>query len=132
MLIGRILFVVLFVGSGFGHLTQAKTMAQYATAKGVPAASLAVPLSGVLILVGAVMVGVGIWPDFGALLLVIFLLPTAVLMHGFWAETDPMTKMNEQTAFLKDISLAGAALVMFALFSTLGDELGLVVAGPIF
>jgi hypothetical protein len=53
-------------------------------------------------------------------------------MHGFWAETDPGAKVMEQTQFLKDLSLAGAALVMFAVFAYLGDELGLVLVGPLF
>jgi uncharacterized membrane protein YphA (DoxX/SURF4 family) len=132
VLIGRILFALLFLGSGVAHITQRQMMAGYAASKRVPAASLAVPASGVLILVGALMVAVGVWPDLGALLLVVFLVPTAVLMHGFWAETDGAARMNEQTQFLKDVSLAGAALVMFGLFAGLGDDLGLVVVGPLF
>ena len=132
VLIGRILFALLFLGSGVAHITQRHMMAGYAASKRVPAASLAVPASGVLILVGALMVAVGVWPDLGALLLVVFLVPTAALMHGFWAETDPAARMNEQTQFLKDLSLAGAALVMFGLFAQLGDDLGLVVVGPLF
>jgi uncharacterized membrane protein YphA (DoxX/SURF4 family) len=132
VLIGRILFALLFLGSGVAHITQRTMMAGYAASKRVPAAELAVPASGVLILVGALMVAVGVWPDLGALLLLVFLVPTAVLMHGFWAETDAAARTNEQTQFLKDVALAGAALVMFGLFAELGDDLGLVVVGPLF
>lgn len=132
VLVGRILFGVLFLGSGIAHITQRQVMAGYAASKKVPAAGVAVPASGVLIVIGALMVAVGVWPDLGALLLVVFLLPTAILMHGFWAETDAATRMNEQTQFLKDLALAGAALAMFGLFAELGDDLGLVVVGPLF
>lgn len=132
VLIGRILFAVLFLGSGIAHVTQRQMMAGYAASKKVPAAALAVPASGVLIVIGALMVAVGVWPDLGALLLAAFLVPTAFLMHGFWAETDAAARMNEQTHFLKDLALAGAALVMFGLFAHLGDDLGLVVLGPLF
>ena len=59
-------------------------------------------------------------------------MPTAFIMHGFWAETDPGAKSMEQTQFLKDLALAGAALVMFAAFAYLGDDLGLVLVGPLF
>jgi putative oxidoreductase len=31
----------------------------------------------------------------GALLLVVFLVPTAVLMHGFWKESDPQAHQME-------------------------------------
>jgi len=131
VLIGRILFSIQFLFSGFGHFAQREMMAGYAKSKGVPAAGAAVPLSGLLLLVGAVFVLVGIWPDLGALLLVIFLVPTAFLMHAFWNESEPMARMNEQTQFTKDMALAGAALIMFAVFANLGASLGLVVVGPL-
>lgn len=131
VLIGRILFVALFLGSGFAHLAQRQAMGGYAESKGVPAAKLAVPASGVLVLVGGLMVLLGVWADLGALLLVVFLLPTAVLMHAFWKETDPQAKQMEMVQFNKDISLAGAALMLFAFFAHVQD-LGLTITGPLF
>jgi uncharacterized membrane protein YphA (DoxX/SURF4 family) len=131
VLIGRILFSIQFLLSGVGHLTQRQMMTGYAASKGVPAAGLMVVLSGLMLLVGGVLVAVGIWPDLGALLLLIFLVPTAFLMHAFWNEQEPMARQNEQTQFTKDIALAGAALVMFAVFAYLGADLGLVVVGPL-
>ena len=129
VLIGRIVFVVLFLGSGFGHLTQTEMMAGYAGSKGVPSPKAAVAGSGVLIVVGAVMVLLGLWADLGALLLVVFLVPTAVMMHGPWKVTEAQDKQMEQTQFLKDLALAGAALMLFAFFATTPD-LGLTVTGP--
>jgi uncharacterized membrane protein YphA (DoxX/SURF4 family) len=64
-LIGRILFVVLFLGSAFGHITQSGAMAGYAASRGIPQAKLAVLGSGVLMLVGALLVLLGIWMDLG-------------------------------------------------------------------
>jgi putative oxidoreductase len=131
-LIGRILFAALFIGSAFGHLTQSEAMAGYASSRGVPQAKLAVLGSGVLILVGGLLVLLGIWMDLGALLLVLFLLPTAVLMHPFWKETDPMAKQNEMVSFNKDVALAGAALLVFALYAGYGAELGITITDPLF
>lgn len=132
VLIGRVFFALLFLGSSYGHFAQRKMMAGYAASKGVPAAPVMVVLTGAQILIGALMVALGIWPDLGALLLVAFLAPTAFIMHRFWTESDPGTKAMEQTQFLKDLALAGAALVMFAVFAYLGDDLGLVLVGPLF
>jgi putative oxidoreductase len=131
-LIGRILFVALFAGSAVGHLTQAEAMSGYAASKGVPQAKLATLASGVLIAVGALMVLLGVWLDLGALLLVIFLVPTAVLMHAFWKETDPTAKQMEMIQFQKDIALAGAALLVLALYAGHGEDLGLTITGPLF
>jgi putative oxidoreductase len=132
VLIGRILFAALFLSSAYAHLFQTKALAGYAASKGVPSAHVATLASGVLLALGALSVLLGIWADLGALLLVIFLVPTAFLMHGFWKETDAMAKQMEMTQFLKDISLAGAALALFALISFAGHDLGLTITGPLF
>ena len=131
-LIGRILFAAVFLASSFGHLTQTAAMAGYAGSKGVPQPKLAVMSSGVVMLVGIVLVVLGIWADLGALLLVVFLLPTAFLMHAFWRETDAQAKQLEMVQFQKDLALGGAALMIFALIVKLGDGLGLTITGPLF
>lgn len=131
VLIGRIVFAALFLGSAFGHLTQSEAMGGYAESRGVPAGRLMVLASGVLLLVGGLMVLLGIWPDLGSLLLVVFLVPTAVLMHGFWRERDPQARQLEMISFQKDLALAGAALMLFAFFAHT-DDLGLTITGPLF
>jgi putative oxidoreductase len=132
VLIGRILFAFLFLTSGYAHFAQRKMMAQYAGAKGVPAPLPAVLAGGVVLVAGGLMVLLGVWADLGALLLVIFLLPTAVLMHGFWKESDPQARIMEMTQFSKDTALGGASLMLFAFFAFAGDNLGLTITGPLF
>jgi putative oxidoreductase len=133
ILIGRLLFVPVFLSSGImAHFVGAKQGIAYAQSKGVPAPALAVSGGGVLLVLGGVSVLLGIWPDLGALLLVIFLVPTALLMHGFWRETDPQARYMEQIQFSKDLGLAGASLMLFALFAQRGEELRYVLVGPLF
>jgi putative oxidoreductase len=132
VLIGRILFAALFVVSAVGHFGQTDAMTGYAQSRGVPLARLAVLAGGVLLALGAVSILLGLWPDLGALLLVAFLVPTAVLMHPFWKETEAQAKMMEQVQFFKDTALAGASLMLFAMFAHVGDDLGLVIVGPLF
>lgn len=131
VLIGRILFGMLFLGSAYSHLAQGEAMVGYAQSRGVPLAKVAVPATGVLILVGGLMVLLGIWADLGALLLVVFLIPTAILMHGFWKETDAQSKQMEMVQFMKDMALGGAALMLFAFFAHV-EDLGLTITGPLF
>ncbi|MEU4418834.1 DoxX family protein [Nocardia salmonicida] len=118
LLVGRILFAFLFAGSAIGHLTKADDMAGYAAAKGVPMAKASVLASGVMLVLGALSVVLGLWGDVGSILLFVFLVPTAVLMHAFWKETDPMAKQMEMIHFNKDVALAGAALAFLWIFST--------------
>ncbi|MFD2796539.1 DoxX family protein [Promicromonospora vindobonensis] len=129
LLIARVLFVALFLGSALGHLTQTDSMAGYAASRGVPMAKPATLVTGVLMLLGGLSVLLGVWGDLGALLLVVFLLPTAFMMHGFWRETDPTAKQMEMIQFNKDMALAGAALAFFWVFS---QEPGLTITGPLF
>ncbi|GAA3373497.1 hypothetical protein GCM10020367_33640 [Streptomyces sannanensis] len=133
VLIGRILFSLLFLSSSVNHFTHTKMMSGYAMSKGIPqqAATPAVLGGGLLAGLGGLSVLLGIWADLGALLLAAFLLPTAVVMHGFWAESDPQAKQMEMIHFLKDISLAGASLMLLAFFAYAGHDLGLTITGPL-
>lgn len=119
--IGRILFALIFLSSGINHFVKLEAMTGYAKYKKVPAAKFSVLLSGVMLLLGGIYVALGIYADLGALLLAIFLIPTAFLMHAFWKETDPTAKMNESIAFFKDLALAGAALILFAMIGSGAD-----------
>ena len=115
LIIGRVLFALLFISSGISHFTKTPAMTGYAQFKKVPMAKFSVLLSGAMILLGGIYIAIGFYADLGALLLAVFLIPTAFLMHAFWKESDPTSKQNESIAFFKDLSLAGAAFIIFAL-----------------
>lgn len=109
---GRVLFSMIFITSGIRHLMKADGMTGYAQARGVPAPKATVMLSGLMILVGGVLVLIG-WHRFiGAGLIAIFLIPASFIFHPFWQETDPMAKMNQMTHFMKNMALLGAALLL--------------------
>lgn len=110
-LIGRILIGVFFLIAGVNHFARLNMMAAYAKMKGVPAAPVAVGGSGVLLLLGGVSMLLGFHPSIGVLLLVIFLLLTAFMMHNFWAVQDPVAKMGEMAQFQKNIAILGLLLM---------------------
>jgi uncharacterized membrane protein YphA (DoxX/SURF4 family) len=131
LVIGRVLFALIFINSGIAHLTKLEAMTGYAKYKKVPAAKLSVIVSGLMILIGGLYIALGIYADLGALLIALFLIPAAVLMHAFWKETDATAKQNESIGFFKDLSLAGAALVIFALVAT-GTDFGPSITSAFF
>lgn len=130
VLIARILFVSIFVASGIGHLTATSAMAGYAEFKKVPFPKLSVIVSGILMLVGAISVLLGVYGDLGALLLGLSILAIPTMMHAFWKE-EGEAKQTEQVQFFKTVSLIGGALALFALFNLVPD-LGLTITGPLF
>jgi len=131
LVIGRILFALIFINSGIMHLIKLDAMAGYATYKKVPAAKLSVAVSGLMILIGGLYVALGIYADLGALLIALFLIPTAFLMHAFWKESDATAKQNEMNNFFKNLSIAGAALIIFVLVGS-GANFGPHITGVFF
>jgi len=128
LVIGRVLFALIFVASGVNHINKAEHMTGYAQFKKVPAAKASVLLSGVLFLLAAASLILGVYADLGALVLAVLLVIMAVMFHDFWKQTDPQQKQMEQIAFFKNISMAGGALVMFAALAA-SDE-GARIIGP--
>ncbi|HEY3308920.1 MAG TPA: DoxX family protein [Desulfuromonadaceae bacterium] len=110
VLIGRILFSAIFLMSAPGHFTQSTI--DYAATQGVPLATIAVPLSGMIALAGALSVLVGYRARFGAWLLVLFLLPVTLMMHNFWAIADAAAASVQRIMFMKNLSMLGGALLI--------------------
>jgi putative oxidoreductase len=49
-----------------------------------------------------------------------FLLPAGFLFHPFWPISDPVQRRTQQGSFYRNVSLLGAALSLFALFTAVG------------
>ena len=108
--VGRALFSLIFVVASLGHFT-ARSIG-YAASQGVPFASLLVPLSGVLALAGGLSIALGYRAKLGAWLIVLFLVPVTLMMHRFWAVSDPMMAMMQQIMFMKNVAILGGALLV--------------------
>jgi putative oxidoreductase len=130
LLLGRILFASLFVYSGLRfHLLNRPMAVGYARSQNAPAAELTVPLTGVVLIAGGVLIALGIWVDLAALAVSACVFVFAVFMHAFWKVDDPMERINQQNHFWKNIQIVGGGLVLFYLFEQFGDDIGLTV-GP--
>lgn len=112
-LVARVVFGLVFAFFGLNHFMNAEMMTGYADAKGVPAASLAVPFTGGMLIFGGLGVLLGVFPTLAAGAIVAFLLLTTPLMHDFWAAAEE-DQMTEMTQFLKNVALMGMALGFLA------------------
>ncbi len=110
LLIGRILFSLIFIFKGLGHFSP--TMIHHAEMMGVPMAVLLVPVAGILSLLGGLSILLGYKAKIGAWLLVIFLVPAALFMHQYWNTTEPAMTMMQHYCFWKNVSMIGAALMI--------------------
>jgi putative oxidoreductase len=109
VLLGRILFTLIFLMSGFTHF--ASQTIGFAASQGVPLASILVPLSGVIAFVGALSILLGYRARLGAWLIVLFLVGVTP-MHKFWGIADPMMQQMQMVMFMKNVAMLGGALLI--------------------
>lgn len=131
LLVGRILFVMLFLNSAIGHLTKGEMSIGYARHMHLPAPLLAAWPSGVWLLAGSLSIVLGIWADLGALMLALFVTLAAAWFHRFWEIEDQEQRQAQRQNFWRNASLVGASLIIFAFFSTFGNDLPLTITDPL-
>ena len=108
---GRFLYALIFLMSSPGHFQ--RSTIDYTAGHGVPMANILAPLSGLLILFGGLSIILGYKTRIGALLIILFLIPVTLVMHDFWNVADTMQAMFQRAMFMKNISMLGAAILLF-------------------
>ncbi len=113
MAIGRIMLVSIFFISGVTKAMAFAGTAQYIASKGLPQSEVLAGLTIALEVGGALLIAINRFVSPVALLFAAFCLATALLFHNFWT-ADVAIRMAEQINFMKNISLAGAFLILAA------------------
>jgi uncharacterized membrane protein YphA (DoxX/SURF4 family) len=126
-LIGRVLFALVFWQNGYRQLAQRQNMVAYAQSFGAPAPAISVPVTGVVMLLGATMLVLGIWPDIAAIALFLFLVAAAFIAHRYWEHEDFGMRAGQEAQFMKNIAMAGACLVFLAVYSQFDEDLIMLV-----
>ena len=110
VLLGRFFYALIFLLAAANHFS--KQTITYAATQGVPLASVAVPLSGIMALAGGMSILLGYRAKIGGWLIVLFLVPVTLMMHKFWTVHDPMMAQTQMVMFMKNVALLGAALLI--------------------
>lgn len=110
VLLGRLFFAAIFLTAGPNHFT--KQAIAYAASQGVPSASVAVPVSGLLAILGGLSIVLGYRAKVGAWLIALFLVPVSFMMHKFWTVSDPMMAQIQMIMFMKNVAMLGGALLI--------------------
>ncbi len=131
LVIGRILFGMLFVTSAIGgHFMATDAMVGYAEMRGMKPGRPLVLLSGLGLLAGGLGIILGIWIDLAALTLAVLMFVTAFGIHHFWTDSGEARQMD-MVQFQKDVSLGGAALWIFAAYAG-ADASSFLLTDPLF
>jgi putative oxidoreductase len=108
LLVARILIGALFLWSGATAAIHWKGSTQHMQLKKLPTSLL--PAAILLQIVGGLSVLLGYEARVGALLLIVFVIPSAIKMHDFW-NTEGDAKMTQKTLFMKEMAVLGGLLV---------------------
>ena len=112
-LVGRILMSIIFLGSGLTKVTMFSGMTQYVAAKHLPLPAVSLALAAAVEIFGGLAVLVGFRARIVAWLLFLYLIPTTVVFHNFWAMTGA-EQMDNQVHFLKNLAIMGGLLFLAA------------------
>lgn len=110
---GRVMFTLIFFLSGITHFTGIADYVALMPAA-IPFRAFWVVISGVVELAGAVMILTNRYPRLGAWLIILFLVPVTIVVHGTAMVSDPDARMRaiQLSFFLKGVTMTGTALLI--------------------
>jgi putative oxidoreductase len=111
--VGRVMFALIFFLSGITHFTSlGDYVALMPTA--IPFRAFWVMISAVVELVGAALIVSNRSPRLGGWLIVLFLVPVTLTVHGVGmvTATDQQMQAIQTSFFLKGVAMTGAALLI--------------------
>ena len=112
-LLGRVLLAAIFLVSGSGKLMDPAGTSAYMASKGIPMATFLMWGSLSFELLGALSLILGFRARIGALLLILFLIPTTLIFHNFWGLAGN-ERMLQMLNFLKNAAIMGGLLLVCA------------------
>ena len=112
-LAGRLMFTLIFFLSGITHFTGADDYVRLMP-EAIPWRPFWVLISGVVELIGAALIATNRYPRLGGWLLVLFLVPVTITVHGVDMVANPDERMRamQLSFFLKGVAMTGTALLI--------------------
>jgi putative oxidoreductase len=111
--LGRVCLALIFFVSAAGKMADYGGTVGHMTEQGLPMAKYLLAGALVFEIAGGLMVLFGWRTRFGALLLVLFLIPTTLVYHDFWAYTG-VARTTQTLQFLKNLAIIGGLLMVCA------------------
>ena len=104
--IGRLFLSAIFLSSGFGKIFKFAGTQQYMEAKGMPIAALFLVFAIILEIAGGLSVLLGYKTQWGALALIIFLIPATLIFH------NQLSDQMQMIMFMKNVAILGGLFMV--------------------
>lgn len=115
-LTARILLSAIFVVSLLSKITGLEGTIQFMSAKGIPLPSLLIWGAIATEFVGVLALITGYKMKEASILLVLYLVPTSLIFHNFWAMEGQQFQM-QLMSFMKNVSIIGGLLLLTSIRS---------------
>ncbi len=112
LLVGRILFSLIFIFNGITQLWDLKATEQLLSSSGVPFPKFSAICSSLIAILGGIGVIFHAYSLYGSILIILFLIPATFFGHRFWQAKDKKEKTNQMQHFMKNVSLIGGAIII--------------------
>ena len=114
-LIGRLMAALMYLLLGINHFVSLPELIDYAYRRKVPVPLVSVPLTGLALIAGGLSIGLGFHPTAGIIIVVAFLLLSALLAHRPSTQDDARAWQQEKLNFMRNMALAGTTLMLLAI-----------------
>jgi putative oxidoreductase len=113
LLAGRILLALIFLLAGIGKLVDWSATERMMTDHGMIGVSFLLPAAAFLEISGGLALLAGWATRPAAFALFLFLIPTTLIFHNFWAY-DGLAQQNQMQNFMKNLAIMGGLLELAA------------------
>jgi putative oxidoreductase len=110
-LLGRILLAQIFLLSGLNKIGAWEQTAGYMASKNMPLVPFFLVAAILFEVGGGLSVALGYKARLGAAALVVFLIPTTLIFHNFWA-LQGMEQQVQMIMFMKNLAILGGLLLV--------------------
>jgi putative oxidoreductase len=111
---GRVFLSAIFLFSGFGKIADWSKFAHMMDEKGMPLVPLFLAGAIAFEILGGLSLLLGFYGRVGAVALIVFLIPTSLIFHNFWA-AEAAQQQNQMIHFMKNVAIMGGLLMVAAL-----------------
>jgi putative oxidoreductase len=119
--LGRLGLGAIFLASGSGKLADLSGTAAYMHSAHMVAVPFFLAAAIAMELLGGLSIITGFMARWGALVLIVFLVPATLIFHNFWA-FQGMERQMQTIQFLKNLSICGGLLYLSSMTSIMKVE----------
>ncbi len=112
-IVGQLLIALLFLGTALINSTmKVKQHADRMAVQGIPAPHAVLWTGFAMQYAGAIMIGLDIWTDTGAVILIVFTVLATAIFHRFWEVGDPLRRHLHQAFLFSNCAIVGGLLLL--------------------